>query len=192
MKKQHLSIVFMAVLMGSLLMFTQCSSKKDAMVGEERISMFCHGAEYRSSSDYFRASSVADSPNMANSKRMALSNARELLAGQLEVTVKSVIDNYFQDVTVGDLQEYQQRYEGMSREVINQQLTGTRVICEEVTRTPEGRYRTYIAIELSGSEIFNAMNERISRDDRLRLDYDYERFRNNFDQEMKNLERGRN
>ncbi len=191
MKKQQLSILLSILFVSTLFVFTQCGSKSDLLRGEERLTILCSGPEYRSDSEYFRANSSADSPNMANSKRMALSNARAELAGQMEVTVKSVFDNYVQDVTIGDMQEFQQRYEGMSREVINQELTGTRIICEEVTRTPEGRYRTYVAIELSGNEILDAMNERISRDDRLRLDYDYDRFKNTFNEEMMNMERDR-
>ncbi len=191
MKKQKLSILLFVLFLSTLFVFTQCGSKSDLPRGEERVTILCSGPEYRSDSEYFRANSTADSPNMANSKRMALSNARAELAGQMEVTVKSVIDNYVQDMTIGDMQEFQQRYEGLSREVINQKLTGTRIICEEVTRTPEGRYRTYVAIELSGNEIHDAMDARISRDERLRLDYDYDRFKNSFDEEMRNMERDR-
>lgn len=191
MKKQKLSILLSVLFVSTLFVFTQCGSKSDLPRGEERVTILCSGPEYRSDSEYFRANSTADSPNMANSKRMALSNARAELAGQMEVTVKSVIDNYVQDMTIGDMQEFQQRYEGLSREVINQKLTGTRIICEEVTRTPEGRYRTYVAIELSGNEIHDAMDARISRDERLRLDYDYDRFKNSFDEEMRNMERDR-
>ena len=118
---------------------------------------------------------------------MALSNARAELASQLEVTMKSVIDNYVQDVTVGARSEFTQRYEGLSREVVNQRLTGTRVICEELVRTSTGMYKTYIAIELSGDEIMNAMNQRISADERLKVDYDYEKFKDTFNAEMEQM-----
>ncbi|SKC19210.1 LPP20 family lipoprotein [Alkalitalea saponilacus] len=184
------------LMVGTVLMFTQCRSKKETATvtpppGETRVEVLCSGPDYFSNSEFFRANSVAESPNQANSKRMALSNARAELAAQIEVTVKSVIDNYVQDITVGNRQEFTQRYEGLTREVINQRLTGTRVICEELTRTPEGRYKTYIAIELSGEELVNAMNDRISRDERLRLDYDYERFKDTFNQEMEQMRQDR-
>ncbi len=192
MKNQKLFILFSLLLAATVFVFTQCRSKDDLPRGEERITVLCSDPEYRSDSEYFRANSSADSPNMSNSKRMAVSNARADLAGQIEVTVKAVIDNYVQDITIGDMQEYQQRYEGLSREVINQKLTGTRIICEETTRTDEGRYRTYVAIELSGSEILSAMNQRIRGDERLRLDYDYDRFKNTFEDEMRKLDRERN
>lgn len=193
MKKQNLTLVLTFVVVSAALLLTQCKSAKETTmpVGETRVEVLCSGPQYFSDNEYFRANSVAESPNQANSRRMALSNARADLAGQMEVTIKAVIDNYVQDITVGDRQEFSQRYEGLSREVINQKLTGTRVICEELTRTPQGRYKTYIAIELMGNEVLNAMNERISRDERLRLDYDYEKFKNTFNDEMDKMEKER-
>lgn len=185
---------FTAVLLIAVVSFSQCKSKKEiaqAPPGETRVEVLCSGPEFFSDNEYFRANSVAESQNQANSKRMALSNARAELAGQIETTVKSVIDNYIQDVAVGDRTEFTQRYEGLSREVINQRLTGTRVICEELMRTSEGMYKTYIAIELSGEEIVNAMNQRIAADDRLRVDYDYEKFKDTFNGEMDQMRQDR-
>ncbi len=191
MKKQKLTLFTTFMVVCVALLFTQCSSKEEIPTGETRVEVLCSGPEYRSDNEYFRTNSVAESPNQANSRRMALSNARSDLAGQMEVTVKAVIDNYVQDITVGDRQEFSQRYEGLSREVINQKLTGTRIICEEVTRTEQGRYKTYLAIELMGNEVLNAMNERISNDERLRLDYDYEKFKETFNEEMQSMEQNR-
>ena len=193
MKKQTLSVAFTLLMVCAALLLTHCKSKQVTSVPPEEthVEVLCSGPDYFSNSEYFRANSVGESTNQANSKRMALSNAREQLAGQLEVTVKAVIDNYVQDIAVGERQEFSQRYEGLSREVINQRLAGTKVICEEVTRTQEGRYRTYIAIELTGNEILNAMNDRISRDERLRLDYYYDKFKNTFNEEMEKMESDR-
>jgi hypothetical protein len=186
--------ILQAILIIAVITFSQCKSKKDvvkAPPGETRVEVLCSGPDFFTDNEYFRANSVAESQNQANSKRMALSNARAELAGQIETTIKSVIDNYIQDVTVGNRSEFNQRYEGLSREVINQRLNGTRVICEELMRTSEGLYKTYIAIELSGEDIVNAMNQRIAADDRLRLDYDYEKFKETFNEEMEQMKNSR-
>ena len=102
-----------------------CKSKKvdapvDAPKGEVKVEVLCSGPKYFTDKDFFRANSVGESPDQANSKRMALSNARLELAGQIEVTLKAVIDNYFNDVNSAGKQEYIAKYEGLSREVINQ------------------------------------------------------------------------
>jgi hypothetical protein len=171
-----------------ILFFGKKKAKKVEEVvipkGETKVDVLCSGPEYFSTKEHFRANSVAESPNQVNSKRMALSNARSEMAGSIQVTMKAVIDNYFQDMNVGDKQEYVGRYEGLSREVINQSLNGTKIICEEVTMTADGKYKTYLAIEMVGNELLQSINSRIASDDRLRTNYEYERFRNEFNKEM--------
>ena len=72
----------------------------------------------------------------------------------------------------------------MNREVVEQQLTGVRTICEKLMKTGTGSYKTYIALELSASDLVSAYNEKLSKDERLKIDYDYEKFKETFDKEM--------
>jgi len=85
------------------------------------------------------------------------------------------------------LQEYIAKYEGLSREVINQSISGTKTICEELTKTVAGKYKTYIAIELNNAALLNTLNNRISADDRLKVDYNYEKFKETFYKEMEEM-----
>jgi hypothetical protein len=57
-------------------------------------------------------------------------------------------------------------------------------------QTKEGNYKTYVAIELSADELVKQYNERLSKDERLKIDYDYEKFKQTFDEEM--AKRGKN
>jgi hypothetical protein len=59
------------------------------------------------------------------------------------------------------------------------------VICEKLVQTKAGTYKTYIAIELSANELVSKYQERLSKDERLKIDYDYEKFREVFENEMK-------
>lgn len=189
--KKILNTVLFSTIIIAVGSVSSCKSKKEVVVtppkGEVKVEVLCSGPQYFTSKEYFRANSIGESPNQANSKRMALSNARLELAGQIQTTVKAVIDNYFQDMDAGGKQEYTGKYEGLSREVINQELNGTRTICEELTMTPDGKYKTYIAIELSGNDILKAINERVGADDRLRTNYEYEKFKETFNKEMENF-----
>ncbi len=63
-----------------------------------------------------------------------------------------------------------------------------RTICEkQVTVNATGNFKTYIAIELSAQDLLAAYNERLSNDERLRIDYDYEKFKETFEAEMNKL-----
>jgi hypothetical protein len=177
-----------------LLLFQCKSSKKKPIAtpsGEVEIVLPCSGSEFFTSATVFRANSVGESKGQVVSKRMALSNARAELAASIETTVKSVTDNYFSSRTYDNREELRERYEGLNREVVNQQLNGIRTICERLTRTQEGTYKTYIAIELDTEGLMKAFNDRLSRDEMLRIDYDYERFKNTFEEEMKKFEKRR-
>jgi len=44
--------------------------------------------------------------------------------------------------------------------------------------------KTYVAIELSADDLVKQYNSRLSTDDKLKVDYDYEKFKNTFDKEM--------
>jgi hypothetical protein len=56
-----------------------------------------------------------------------------------------------------------------------------------VTVNGTGNYKTYIAIELSAQDLLSAYNERLSSDERLRVDYDYEKFKETFEAEMNKM-----
>jgi predicted transcriptional regulator len=183
----------MLTAMVSLLIISGCKSKEKAVKesGETLIEVYCSGPEYFANAEYFRASQVGESVDQATAKKKALSNARADLASSVETTIKGVIDNYVNSRELNNVEEAEERFESLTREVINQKLTGVKTICEKTTKTDDNKYKTYIAIELAGDELMNAMNERLSKDAKLKIDYDYEQFKKTFDEEMKKFEEDR-
>ena len=170
-----------------------CKSKEKAVKdpGETLIEVYCSGPDYQANSEYFRANQVGESLDQATAKKKALSNARADLASSVETTIKGVVDNYVNSRELNNTEEVEERFESLTREVINQKLTGVKTICEKTTKTDDGNYKTYIAIELAGDELMNSMNERLSNDAKLKIDYDYEQFKKTFEEEMNKLEKER-
>jgi hypothetical protein len=131
---------------------------------------------------------VGESLDQMTSKNKALSAARGLLAADINTQIKRVIDTYFNSREMNNREEVSERYEGLSREVVDQQLKGVKVICEkQATVNATGNYKTYVAIELSAQDLLAAYNERLSSDERLRVDYDYEKFKETFEAEMNKM-----
>lgn len=58
---------------------------------------------------------------------------------------------------------------------------------KKLVKTDQGTYKTYVAIELSADELVSKYNERLSKDDRLKIDYDYTKFKETFDKEMEKM-----
>ena len=130
---------------------------------------------------YFRANSVGESLDQVVSKKKALSNARADLAASVKILLESVVYNYVKSSELNNLEQVVERFEGLNREVIKEELVGIKTICENLTKTTDGKFKTYIAIELSSENIVNKLHERIMKDDLLMIDYDYEKFKDNFE-----------
>lgn len=190
MKTIRFTSILMIASFSVLVMVSGCKSKEKVAKapGEELIEVHCSGPEYFANAEYFRANQVGESQDQATAKKKAMSNARADLASSVETTIKGVIDNYVNSRELNNTEEVEERFESLTREVINQKLTGVKTICEKTAKTTDGKYKTYIAIELAGDELMNAMNERLSTDAKLKIDYDYEQFKKTFDSEMKKME----
>ena len=146
------------VLMTAILLsgaFTACKKKKEVVAtppptGEVEITVFCSGPEYFTNDKAFRQNAVGESMDQMTAKNKALSAARGLLAADISTQVKRVIDNYVNSREMNNREEVAERYENLSREVVDQQLKGVKTICERQVRVGgNGNYKTYIAIELS-------------------------------------------
>lgn len=172
---------------------SSCKKKKDAVAvkppsGETEVAVLCSGPDYFTNDKVFRANNLGESMDQATSKKKALANARADMASAINTQIKGVIDNYVNSRESNNREEVAERFEGLTREVVDQKLTGTKTICEKVMRVDAtGNYKTYVAIELSAQDLLAAYNERLSNDERLRIDYDYEKFKETFEKEMEKL-----
>ena len=70
------------------------------------------------------------------------------------------------------------------RTVVNQRLTGSHVICEKYRKNANGTFTCYVCVELASEDVLAALNSSISDDSKLRIDYDYEKFKKIFEEEM--------
>lgn len=177
-----------AVVFGST--FTSCKSKKEVSnVGNEKlIEVYCSGPDYRSDKSNFRANATGESMDMEVARKKASSNCKAALAGQIQTVIKGTTDNYVNSRDYNNVEELEQRFESLNREVINQQLNNVKTICEKITQTKQGTYKCYMAIEMSVDALEEALNNKLSKDQRLKVDYDYEKYKDTFDKEMDKLE----
>jgi hypothetical protein len=179
--KRILSVITLSVLV------VACGGPKEVATPKGETEIFLPCSEFRSDRNTFRAFSSGESLDQAVAKKKALSNVRAELAGMISSTMKVVGDNYVKSSEVNNVEEVLERFEENARTVINQQLSGTIVVCDRLTQTNEGRYKYYIAIELSGDNIVKDYYKSLSKNDKLLVDYSYEKFKETFEKEMENM-----
>ncbi len=181
MKKisSFIMIAFLGIIMVS------CGSSKPAVAQDVEVNVPCSGPEYQSNSEYFRASAMGLSTDMSIAKKKAMSSANAEIAGAIQTKVQNMTEDYFNSYQKDEKDETKRRFEGMTRSVVDQTLKGLRIICEKTMKSPEGNYKVYVTVELAGEELVDALTNKIKADEKLRTDFEYEKFKKVFEEEMK-------
>jgi hypothetical protein len=177
-------VLFLA-LAAAGMMLTSCGSKTKTPKGETELVLPC--SEFKSDRKTFRVYSFGESADMNVAKKKALSNAKTELAGMVSSTMKVVADNYVKSMEVNNVEEVLERFEENSRTVIDQRLSGVVVACDRVTKVAAtNKFKYYIAIELDGDKIVKDYYKALSKNDKIMVDYNYEKFKETFEKEMGN------
>lgn len=175
----------------AVLTLGSCKSKKATPVqkatGQVEISVPFDSKEYRTDENYFRSVQSGKSPDLATAKKIAYQNARAEMAGNINATVKRVTDQYTNQRSVGNKQDFENKFEEQSREVVNQQMANVEQVGAKTFQDPDGGYTCWIALQADKKAVFAKIDQQISSDDKLKLDYDKQKFQQIFDSEMKKL-----
>lgn len=155
-----------------------------AQQGEVEIIEHCTGSDFNSDKEHFRSTATGTSLSRETAKKMSRSNAEDKLARSIQSTIEVVTDNYVNSSKFNSKEEVTETFNNLARTVVSQELRGAIVICEKLTQKPDGSFVSYIAIELSGDQIAQAYNERLSKDERIMAEYNYENFKETFEEEM--------
>jgi len=179
-----------AFLIAALVMIQSCGSSKklSKTQGRTEITTPFSESKYKSDKDHFRAKNYGKSPDLATAKKIAMQNAKTEIAGNITTTIKAVTDNYTNQRTVGDQQEFENKFEEMSRSVVHQELNEIKVMEEKTFQLQDGKYEYWVAIEISKDALLNGINDRISKDKKLQLDYDKHKYEETFNKEMEKFE----
>ena len=180
------SIFLVAAFCGMALLSSCGGTTQSVVQADQEVFVPCSGPEFMTNNEYIRASAMGLSTDMNMAKKKALASARTDIASAIETRVRSVIDEYGSSYQNGENEEAKSRYQQMSRSSINQSLRGLRTICEKTMKTPDGKYKVYVTLELAGEQLLEDMAQNIKADDKLRVDFEYEKFKKIFEEEMAN------
>ncbi len=172
-----------------------CKGKEKAnepVKGEIEISMYCSGPDYFSNKKHIRSNALGESTDRAIAMKKGMNEAKTKLASAIQTTIKATVDNYANSREFNNKEQVEEKFESLSREVVKQKLSNVHRICEKFTQKTDGsgKYVYYVAIEMKAGDLLEAINERLTKEESLRVDYDYEKFKETFDKEMDKLEKG--
>ncbi len=182
----YLSLVFFAVALVS------CKSQQSVTeiarsAGETVIYQHCGEDEYPSTEEAFRACAKGRSSDQSIAKKKALNNARAELASQISVTVKTVSENYVKSTEVNNVEQALEQFEENSVNVVQQEITGAKTICRQLTKDGEGMYNYYVTLEVPSTKVLECINKNMQEVNSELVNYNYEKFKLVYKEELKKL-----
>lgn len=173
------------------MIFTSCKKEKEATTpankDAELMEIPCQ-SEGSSDKDFFRADASATSQDMNLSREKALTNTKQRVASLIETKIKSVTDRYVNETEFNQNSQFEQKFENMTREVVKQTLRDVSITCEKTYKEANGKFTTYLALEVNKKELLEGIDNQLTKDQKLQVDYDKQKFEEIFNEEMENLE----
>lgn len=181
-------------LIAAATLFVGCKSKQaiTPVASEVEVNVPC--SEYKTDKDNLRAVGSAISPNMQNAKDKALAAARRELATSMAASVQRVLEVFASSYDTESAASFNGRTKDLSRQVTNQMVVGNYVVCDKITKTTNPAngsvmYNAYVALEVGNDDLFKSLEKQVktvvSDDSKLRTDFEYEKFKETFYEEMK-------
>lgn len=186
--KKTMFICAMCAMMGLLFACGGQKALTKAQGQDEDYDMPCTGPDYMTTGEVLRANASAMAMDANTAVSMATDRARAALAASMEVLVKKVavdyVNNYQQNADV----DTKGKMESMLRSCISRLLKNTPVICNKVKKNNvSGKFTAFIAVELSGANFAKEAYNSLEQGEKLRIDYDYEKFKDTFKEGMEDF-----
>lgn len=187
MKKNLLTVVSAIAMLGLVVTFGSCKSGNVLNPNGVAVETPCGDDQYHTDRNYFKATGIGTSTDLSTSKRKARLDANANLAQSINQTIKAVTDRYTNEYSVGDQMEFEEKFEQLTRGVVNQEMNNVATVCTK-TFMKDGKYTTYVAHEVAKDELLQNVSNQISKDKKLQVDYDKMKYEQVFNEEMKKFE----
>lgn len=195
MKKRYQKGLAIVAILFITISIVGCKSKKKTITkkledrGEVEIVEHCSGKSYFSTNKYFRANATGESIDRETAKKKARSNAMGELAKSIKATMKIVGDNYANSTEFNNKEEITETFNELTRMIVNEEISGAVKICDKLTqKNDDNTYVSYVALELSALKIASKYYKSLSKNEKIKANYNYEKFKETFEKEMNKLD----
>lgn len=126
------------------------------------------GNAYESNNRFFRASGKGESSSENIARGKADIDAKTLLAGQVNTTMKQVADNYVGQTENERGADVAEKFQSLARQVVNTEMADLRKVGEKkYYNQKENRYTVFIAYEIKKNAMFRFMKKQAQLDTSL-------------------------
>lgn len=144
--------------------------------------------DYMSTADVIYGRGTGEDFEQQMSADIARTSALEELASQLSTKVQALVSKYQKQERKKTKRESISRIEGLTMTEVDQ-TTSYRIACRKTTtyiQDGERLYKTYMVVELNEDILLSNLYKKIQKDEELKVDADYNSFKQEFDEHFKN------
>lgn len=155
-----------------------CSSNKNTPKpnkDEKELAQLCH---YTTDDEYFYANAFAESSDRQMAKDKAIATARAELSATLSTVVDSFTKRYRKAVNGGIQPKTEDRLILTSNTTLHESI----VICDRITLTKDNVFRAYVTLQLSKTDVYEAMEAAFLEDNEAKINFDQQQFDNTINQ----------
>lgn len=139
--------------------------------------------------NFFRAVGNGVSTRESSAKIKAEMTAKRAISEQIKQNMQTVTEQYTSELDAGEQAEFQQSMQNMTVVAAKNILSGVVPGGYELYyKKKEGKYNAYVMMEVSKEVVKKAMANQLSKDNKLKLEFDKQKFQNVFDSEMAKIE----
>ena len=170
-----------------LLPLIACGKSDGGLARAQKVSFPC--SKYSTNSKHFYGVGIGTSLDQAKARDEALLDAQTKLAMTMQVTIQGLLESYDKEYGTSKGREFSERSEGMKRSLLNQSLEMAKIQCDEGLygknkESGQQQYNWYIAVGIDSDAASENTFKAIDKDEKLKLDYDYSKFRDKLQQEL--------
>ncbi len=155
--------------------------------GQKQVDLPCFQDKYTPTKKDYIASGRGISIDQVTSRKKALLNAKQEIAGLIRTNIRSLTDDYTLSRTINNREELKSRFETITSEVVDEMLMDIDIKCQELGYDKKlNQYNTYVALSISKDDAAKNIVNKLSKKDKEELDLDYEKFRSLLDKEINN------
>ena len=188
MKKNNIVIASSFLLAAFTL--SACSSTMSLTKVEEsrEVKLPFSEKEYKTNAEFIRARANGESRDLQGGEMIARHNAEGVLGNTIGTVVKGVTEQYFQNTSDNNSNDFSKKFESTTRTVTNEALSNIRVVDTKTLRKANGVYDTWMVIEVSKKSLLAGTLKAMTNQKAFKLESDQAKFRQIFEQEMSKLD----
>lgn len=121
----------------------------------------CSGPDFQSNSEYFRASSSAQSKSANVARQKAMMIAQSKIGNSIAMEIKMVSDIYINQYMDDASEESKNRFTSITMQAMKMTLSNVVVVCETQNKIKHGVLIQYICLEVSTSALRSHISQAI-------------------------------